>query len=138
MAGRQSCFGAMIVWALSACGCGDSRLTCYPASGQVLVRGQPAEGALVVLHPVASEPANGPRPTATTDADGRFRLTTYEAADGAPPGNYRVTVRWPPKKKGPGDDGPDRLGNRYSDPLSSRLTVTVGSQPIEFEPFRVD
>lgn len=124
--------------ALVLTGCGDDRPTRYPVSGQVLVKGKPAEGALVVLHPVSPAEPNAPRPIGTTDADGKFQLTTYETGDGAPAGSYKATVRWPPKKKGPGDDGPDRLGNRYSNPETSKLTVAVEAKPTAIEPFQVD
>ena len=121
-----------------AAGCGDGRVACYPVSGSVTVKGKPADGAQVVFHPAAGESA-APRPTAVVGADGTFKLTTYAAGDGAPVGSYKVTVRWLPKKKGPGEmDGPDRLGERYAVAGSTKLTATVGPAPTDVPVFTLE
>src|SRR5262245_17492557 len=65
----------------------------YPVRGKVLFDGQPAAGARIQFHPVTpSERAK--YPSAKVEADGSFALTTFENKDGAPPGEYLVTVRW--------------------------------------------
>src|SRR2546423_1070374 len=81
---------------LGSAGCGDAgRLPVHPAAGQVLLAGKPVPQALVVLHPEGDASPDAVRPQATADADGAFRLSTYETGDGAPAGTYRVTVaRW--------------------------------------------
>jgi hypothetical protein len=43
----------------------------------------------VIFEPVGNTPAA----TGETDAQGSFRLTTFEANDGAAPGEYKVAVR---------------------------------------------
>src|SRR5262245_36674275 len=91
-------------------GCGDGRAPVYPVTGQVLVKGKPADGAFLVFHPTGEVEANTPRPYATADAEGNFRLTTYTSGDGAPAGSFRVTVVWRPKPKSTIEaEGPDRL-----------------------------
>ena len=70
----------------------ESRAT-FPVEGRVLIRGQPAEGVQVFLHPCDAVQRGKPR--GVTDADGRFRLRTYHEGDGAPAGEYLVTVYWP-------------------------------------------
>jgi hypothetical protein len=55
----------------------------------VLRRGQPVAEATVIFEPLGSTPAA----TGTTDAGGRFALTTFNTDDGAVPGEYRVAVR---------------------------------------------
>jgi len=67
----------------------------YRVEGRVLVDGVPAKGALVVLHPL-DLPLIQLRlaPAGHTRSDGVFCLTTYEFGDGAPAGEYIVTVEW--------------------------------------------
>jgi hypothetical protein len=72
---------------LAGCG-GPSRPEMSPVSGTVLFQGKPLAGAEVVFrNDAAPRFASG-----TTDAQGKFRLTTYENFDGATIGEYKVTV----------------------------------------------
>ena len=59
------------------------------ATGSVTYKGQPVEGASVVLAP---EPPGQHPATAVTDSSGQFALGTNEAGDGAVPGKYKVGV----------------------------------------------
>lgn len=60
------------------CGCGPSRPTTVPVSGTVLLDGEPVESAAVIFSSV-----EGGRPaTGITDAQGRFRLRTFDGNDG--------------------------------------------------------
>lgn len=106
----------------------------YPVRGQVFVNGQPAEGALVIFHPEydPNDPDH-PRPRAYVRIDGSFELGTYEIGDGAPAGNYIVTVVW-----APGESEGDRLRGLYADPASPRLTTVVLRGPNVLPPFRLD
>ena len=61
----------------------------YPVTGVVTQGGTPIEGAVVSFHPVTGE---GRSATGTTDASGRYRLTSFAKDDGALPGRYGVTV----------------------------------------------
>jgi hypothetical protein len=124
---------AILLAGLAAAGCGgDGRPARYPASGKVTVNGQPAAGALVVFHPKAADRANDPKPFATAADDGTFKLTTHDPDDGAPAGEYGVTVVWNVKAKESkisiGDGGGplvDKLGGRYGDPRGPKLSATV-------------
>ena len=69
----------------SSVGCGE-RLV-YPVEGDVLLDGQPLDGATVVFEP----DGQGHPAVASTGKDGSFRVTTAEG-DGAAPGNYKVTL----------------------------------------------
>jgi hypothetical protein len=128
--------------ALLAAGCGDGRPPVYPAGGKVTVKGEPAAGALVVFHPRDPGRENDPKPVATVRDDGTFTLTTFAAEDGAPAGEYGITVVWNQKAKEKkfslGDEGggagQDRLGGRYGDPRKPQITVTVtASGPNDFD-----
>src|SRR3954454_14523350 len=73
-------------------GCAGKKTSPQPVSGQVLVDGKPAPRAQVTFHP--TDDKNPARPTGQVDEQGRFTLTTERSGDGAPSGEYRVTVVW--------------------------------------------
>jgi hypothetical protein len=122
------------------CGGGDGRVKVYPVHGKVLVKGQPASNARVVFYSAAPATPNqkNPTPAGNTDANGEFRLESYQADDGAPAGEYRVTIVWPepppPSFQGM-FDAKDRLRGRYSNPETSKLTAKVESGGGEIPPF---
>jgi hypothetical protein len=124
------------------CGSDDGRVDVYPVSGKVLVQDRPADGAEVVFYPMVAE-ADGvkmPGPAGTTDAGGVFHLRSYEALDGAPAGEFKVTVVWPAAPP-PNASGvfqlKDRLGGRYANPQTSKLTATVEPGGGEIPPFEL-
>ena len=78
------------------CGCQDDPsqrgIRLY---GHLFVDDQLAANANIAFHPVDPEKSNGRCPVATTQQDRSFELTTYSMCDGAPAGDYAVTVTWP-------------------------------------------
>jgi hypothetical protein len=114
---------------LSSCGKGG-RKPVYPVRGKVLDRNnKPAAGALIVFHPVNAGPDDLDKPRAYVDDNGAYSLTTYEQGDGAPEGEYVITIEWRPKKKTPYDREPeDMLQGRYSKPKTSKLRARVEKQ----------
>jgi hypothetical protein len=126
--------GALVLLAAAGCGGGTAHPPAYPVSGRVLdAAGRPAEKAVVTFHR-AGAGSNDAKPSARVAADGTFRLSTYAENDGAPAGEYAVTVVWPgppPKdlRSDPGEEGPDRLSGRYRDPAKAAWRVTVGEGP---------
>jgi hypothetical protein len=136
---RLACAFALV---LGAAGCGgDGRKPVFPVTGAVLIDGKPADGAVVGFHPAGElDNQRALRSTATTEPDGTFQLNTYLSQDGAPAGEYVVTVYWPgplPPDAHPGDVGPDRLGRRYADPKTSPLRATLGEGVNDLEPFQL-
>lgn len=132
-----------LVLVLAACGSSD-RLPVYPVRGKILYRGEPAAHAFVVLHSEGgSESVQKLRPHAYTNTDGTFSITTYARGDGAPAGEYRVTVMCPsvPRGADPNDPdevtGPDRLGGRYLDPETTPLSITVSEQENHLDAFEL-
>jgi hypothetical protein len=115
-------------------GCGqadDGKVQRVPANGTLLVKSAPAVGARIVLYP-KDETLRGtgmPTPGGTTEEDGTFSLTSYEPGDGAPVGDYIVTVVWReeiPEGKSLDTFHPkDRLNGRYASPDKSTLSVSV-------------
>lgn len=62
----------------------------YPTSGQVLLDGQPIEGATVTFQPLDGAGKPG---YATTDGDGRFEAQTFDPGDGLTAGRHRVAIQ---------------------------------------------
>jgi hypothetical protein len=113
-------------------GCGSSqrsdRLPVFPTAGKLVYDGRPLNGAFVVLHPKGAAVGHSvPRPHAQATADGSFTLTSYESNDGAPVGDYAVTVELRPLVKHGGDvtAGPNTLPAQYSRSETSPVIVRI-------------
>ncbi|MBA2114927.1 hypothetical protein [Bremerella alba] len=109
----------------------------YPTSGSVTVKGEPAYGAVVILHPQGDVGmTKGNRVFAKVKEDGTFAMTTYITEDGAPAGEYLATVIWPldPNARGP---SPDRLRGKYATASQSDLTVMVEEGENQIPPWEL-
>lgn len=108
-----------------SCGSSTSRRPVFPTSGKILLNGKPAENALVVFHPMNASDGEA-KPRGKVGPDGTYKLTTYDTDDGAPAGEYRVTVElW---LAGRGDEAPsNRLRPNLAKPESSGLMASVSS-----------
>jgi hypothetical protein len=118
--------------------CDPTRVPVHPVLGAIQFRGQPINGAFVTLHPKNGANIDVPHPRASVAADGSFTLTTFDGNDGAPAGDYVLTVQWyrPVKQGGDWVGGPNVLPKKYASPHTSdvRITVTAGEnrlQPIQ-------
>ena len=138
---RRIVLGLLVAAAsASAPGCGGKpeHIACHPTRGRVLVGDEPAAGVDVLMLNAAN-PGNSesPQPYATTDADGTFELTTFEPGDGAPAGDYIVTLRWPDGPPGPSLP-PARLGDAFTNPARTPYKATVAAKANQLDPFRID
>lgn len=126
--------------ASAACaGCGDDwQADTYPARGRLTINGQPATGAVVTLHPLG-EPVDVRRsnPWAVVQPDGAFALSTYQQGDGAPEGEYSVTVKWPADVTNIAAAMSDRLGGAYAAPQQSPWKVSVSPGENELPPLEI-
>ncbi len=125
--GAGLCAVALLSFALLGCAeAKPDRTPVFPAKGTITFKGQPVSGALVALHPKAPI-AGTPNPRANVGKDGSFQVSTYVTADGAPEGDYTVTVLWyKPVKKG--EDivsGPNVIPAKYANPNTSDLVVSI-------------
>lgn len=137
---RRLFIAAVAVVALGATSCGsaDGRKPTYPVTGKVVwLGGKPAEHASVVLHPVGDPDPNVVKPRGKVGPDGTVKLTTYETDDGAPAGEYRVTVElW---LANPKSDAPptNRLSPKYGSPDTSGLTARVEPTATTLKPIEL-
>jgi len=120
---------ALAILALAGCSGESNRIPVHPVQGAIEFRGQPAAGALVSLHLQEGEDTSVPSPRATVGPDGKFNLTTYESADGAPAGDYVLTVQWykPMKQGNDTVGGPNVLPAKYANAQTSDVRVTVAA-----------
>ncbi len=109
------------------CGGGEEGPPVYPVSGVVWVDGKPAAGAEVVFHSTQSDAGRSPLTMAIVEPDGRFQPTTRLPHDGAPAGDYVLTVVWRQTRLEGGEEiaGPDQLHGKYSYPATSPLKAVI-------------
>ena len=139
-----------LVWLLAGivpgiCGCASKdprQKVCYPVEGQVLVKTQPAAGAIIAFQPAGGgnpEEWFAGYPQATAGADGTFHVVTYGDQVGAPAGDYVVTIVWPAERD-PNDEEaspPDKLAGKYADPKTTSLKAKVESGPTKLSAFSI-
>lgn len=110
---------------------GTSKVT-----GNVTVDGEPVKDLWVTLHP--KDASVKLRPRGQTDAKGNFKISTYTGGDGAPDGEYDITIAWLTYIKRDSDwGGPDKLKNQYNDPKTTPFHVTIEGEPVELDPFEL-
>lgn len=95
--------------------------------GSLLFDGSPVPGAKVIFNMVdATGKKNSAVADAFTEADGKFTLSTYKAWDGAPVGDYTVTViHREPYFDVPGIKSINRLPEKYSSVKTTPLKASV-------------
>ncbi|MFN0019991.1 MAG: hypothetical protein ACKVP0_17165 [Pirellulaceae bacterium] len=96
--------------------------------GKVVYQNQPLPEAMVVFHPLTAPVENSPQPIGHTDAAGRFVLTTLKSGDGAPVGEYSITVELrEPRQIGEEivRDGRNLLHPKYATPKETPLRYKV-------------
>lgn len=102
--------------------------TTVPLSGDVFVDGEFGWGVRVTLNPVGGiDPANPTMSVGEADNTGHFEIGTYGINDGAPPGEYIVTLQQFDRSqiRIGGGKPPDLFKGKYADPRSSEFTVSV-------------
>lgn len=128
-------------------GCGDGRVSVYPVTGTVLYHGEPAADADVTFYDTRppEQTRDIPIPQGRTDAQGQFKLTTFEENDGAPAGKYRVAVKIASiteqavlEQLRSDGSGNQTGGLKYLSPETSGLTATVTEQATILEPFTLE
>jgi len=120
-----------------ACANDDGRKPTFPVAGKVLLNGKAAEHASVVFHPIDDATSGAVKPRGKVGADGSFTLTTYDGNDGAPAGDYRVTVELWLAGRTAEEPPSNRLPVALSKPNTSGLKATVNARPTELAAFTI-
>jgi hypothetical protein len=108
-------------------------------SGRIFQGNLPAAGALVQLWALNGDlKLAGTCPHAIVASDGSFRLTTYSTGDGAPLGDFALTLRWPLPPPPGKEEGPDRFQGRYADPAKPLQTVHIIAANNELETIHLE
>ena len=134
-------------------GCSNSsRPPTYRVTGTVTLQGKPVAGAAITFVPTGE----GEAASAITDSEGKYALTTWEAGDGARPGEYRVKVSKQEQKavdpakmvqnlsieeeqkiyvesKKPPPPSKRLIPSKYEDDQTSGLMHTVEKKPTTFD-----
>lgn len=128
---RSHCTAAVCVVlacaTIAGCSSEAERTPVFKTSGKVIYQNAPVAGAFVVLHPKGAAKPEDPRPSAIVRDDGVFEATTFESADGAPAGDYIVTIEHRKLIKYDGDwqPGPNVLPAKYENPATSGIEIHV-------------
>lgn len=135
--GRQILFVLLAgcVSATAGCGQGESRLPTHKVTGKVVKNGAGIPNATVIFH-AKNPPKDFVKPRAISTVDGTFVLTTYESGDGAPVGEYEVTLeQW--LNDNPQVGATNRLPQKLGSPDTSGIKATVAANENTLAPFEV-
>jgi hypothetical protein len=127
MNSRHSRLLLLALFGLGSFGCGRSGIATHPVHGRVMLGDRPVTDALVVFHPLQPGWQGEHKPLAYTDANGCFELMTSKPGDGAPEGEYTITVVRR-EVDAEGDERPNArnlLPARYADPKRSGFRFHV-------------
>lgn len=134
---KRRALGCCLLLVLAGCGSkSDERPPVFPVSGKVLSKNQPVEGAMLMFHPTTPAHKNFSG-YAKTDKDGLFKVSTFNAFDGAPEGDYSVTITWPTVVPEDGGYGDDRYQGKFNNPATTPFKAKVAKPATELAPFEV-
>ena len=113
------------------------RLPTHPVAGSLLIDGVPAVRAAITFHRTTPWPdGKACGPSAMTDDNGSFRMTTFRVYDGVPVGEYKVTILAEYVTKDGADvPVPDLLKGKYSDREKTPLSVRIQEGENELDQF---
>lgn len=97
---KHICLKVSIAYAIFFTGCnqGEDRVPVAQTTGRLVWPNNETMGLLVVFHPTdSSAPKTPVQPTGVIQKDGSFTVTCYDTSDGAPAGDYVVTIREAPR-----------------------------------------
>ena len=132
-------FGASALILFAGCGRGNSapgQKPTFKVTGQVTVDGNvPEPPVQIVCYPQISgggDATPAVLPSCMSKEDGTFSCTTYRDGDGAPAGDYRLTVTWREIDQRTRKIKPkDKLNGRYSDAKKSEIKFTVTNKAVD-------
>jgi hypothetical protein len=108
--------------------------------GTVTQDGKPLAEVMVVLHPFTPPTDPFPLPLGYTDEQGKFELQTLRPGDGAPAGEYAITLELRELRRSGEEmtrDGKNLLPSRYATLKTTPLRATVVEGPNDLPPIAV-
>ncbi len=126
---------------LAIVGCGESapsHVATYPVEAPITFRGKPTPGACISFHPVTPT-EEVPAPRGVVTRDGQLQVSTFNGGDGAPEGEYVLTVQWNRLVRR-GDEvvaGPNVIPRKYTSPQTSNLRVRIAAGDNKLDPIRL-
>jgi hypothetical protein len=107
-----------------------------PVQATFTVGGEALDAGLVILHATPPKPGV-PAPIGTIADDGTLTLTTFDRGDGAPPGDYVVTVHSGRERD---DDSPGgrAISVKYSSPRTSDVFLRVQPEALRLGVIQLD
>jgi hypothetical protein len=146
---RRAVLAAIALFAATAfTGCGKksapaikgAKLPVFPVKGKLMMDGKPMGFATIMFNPVTKFPQGAAQlqPRAIADENGDFTVSTYGSGDGAPAGDYKITISW---KGEEAMDTPDsgrgeleeKVPGAYQSARTSKIRVKVKEEPNTFE-----
>jgi hypothetical protein len=125
----------------SGCSTSEPRVPVFSVSGKVSFHGKSPAGARVVLFPdKKSSPTGGAvgvAPTGEVKSDGTFSVSSYDADDGAPEGEYVATIQWNKYDEKLGGFGPNVIPKKYASATTSPVRVSVKGGPATIPPIEI-
>lgn len=136
--GQVALLGALLLTPLLS-GCGKQKQpweTVYPAKGIVTFKGKPIANAEIALFPQGDSMPDTVRPKGKTTEAGEFVVWTYQQGDGAPAGNYKVTVVHHDvvEQRDVLITKPNDLPRKYATLETTDLEVVIGQNETEIPP----
>ena len=131
--------GLTAILALACAACGNKN-NLYPVSGSVTYNGSPATGAAVFFHRQGGDAMSEQLIMGLVQDDGSFDLVCGSLGQGAPPGEYDVTLEWKRfigQNKGRPQHGPDKFKGRYADLKRPRFHASVKAERNHLAPFEI-
>ncbi|MCA9088148.1 MAG: hypothetical protein KDA90_05860 [Planctomycetaceae bacterium] len=123
-----------------ALGCGRAAVDpqardVYPVAGTITYQGRPICDGVVRFHPVKEFDDGKPfiLPRGVVDEEGNMIVSTYGTGDGAPAGEYRLSISWQGPLEGVDEDEedllPELIPRKYRNPETSGLYCVVSEIP---------
>lgn len=109
----------------------DTAAARVPVSGRVVAGRRPVPGVIVTFEPKFEWNPDLPKPSAVTEADGSFEIGTVMTGDGAPTGEYLVSIASSAAENG------IVLDPQFEDAAKSGLKASVGGKPMRLPDFVV-
>lgn len=112
-----------------------------PVRGSVIYKGKPAPGVRIKFYPQFSIGKLDFIPYGETGSDGAYVLSTGKPGNGAPKGEYLVTLEMPyigVDSQDGLETELDRLKGVYSDPYKNNWSVTLKDGDNFLDPFEID